>query len=663
MKIDKKRTALLANTIRMLSLDGVEKANSGHPGLPLGAADFSAVLWSYFLKFDPSNPGWMNRDRFVLSGGHGSMLLYSLLHLFGYADMPLRELQNFRQWNSKTPGHPEYWMTAGVETTTGPLGQGFGNGVGMALSARLLAERYSKELFDYRVYALVSDGDLMEGVASEAASLAGHLALGNLIYLYDSNHISLAGTTKEIFTEKVSERFNSYGWFVQEIDGHDLEAAAGAIAKAQAVTDQPSIIVCNTHIGYGSPNKADSCEAHGAPLGKEEQLLTRRALGWLEDRDFFVPDDVKAYCGERIQEKKGEYQKWQKAFESWSRSNPDKLRMLEEQRQGEIPAELENDLIAAFGEGKKDATRNLSGQAIQVIAKRVPGFIGGSADLEPSTKTMIKGSPDIQENAFAGRNIRFGVREHAMGSMANGLAATRDWIPYTATFLVFSDYMRPTIRLAALSHFQVLFIFTHDSFYVGEDGPTHEPIEQTASLRLIPNLAVYRPADGLETGMSYLAALRRKHGPSTLLFTRQSLPPLKRPSGFKHQDILKGGYIVADPDVSDLVLVATGSEVSLCVEAAKILEAKGKRARVVSLPCVEDFMAQPKEYRESIIPSKARRVSVEAGVTTGWESVVGSDALLIGIDRFGASAPAGVLAEKFGFTPAQVAARIESWMA
>ncbi|MBX7136546.1 MAG: transketolase [Oligoflexia bacterium] len=661
MKLDIPRLEKLALTIRMLSADGVEKANSGHPGMPMGAADYAAVLWANFMQFNPAKPDWLNRDRFVLSAGHGSMLLYSLLHLFGY-DLPLSQLQSFRQWESKTPGHPEFGVTSGVEVTTGPLGQGLSNGVGLALSGKLLQQKYSAELFDYRVYGIVSDGDLMEGVASEAASFAGHLKLDNLIYFYDDNQISIGGDTDICFTEDVGKRFEAYGWNVQHCSGHDLNAIAACLEKAKGATGKPSLIVVKSTIGFGSPNRAGTSKAHGEPLGKEELKLTKEKLGWPQEPAFLIPKEVGEYCCALVGEKEQTYQAWNVKFESWKKSNPQLAAELGAQISREIPASLKEDLLAAFKIPKKDATRNLSGEAIQVIAKKLSYFIGGSADLEPSTKTLIKGSPDIQPEAFSGRNIRFGVREHGMGAVANGLAYCRCWLPYTATFLVFADYMRPTIRLAALSHLQTLFIFTHDSFWVGEDGPTHEPIEQIASLRIIPNLHLFRPADGMEVAMCYYAALGIKNAPSTLLFTRQNLPPLERPAGFSPDQILQGAYTVCGESHSDLVLIATGSEVWVAVEAAKLLAKNGTHARVVSMPCMELFLKQDQKFREKLIPPMARLVTIEAGSTAVWDRVAGSSGLKIGIDHYGASAPGEVLAEKFGFTPEAVAKKIAGWL-
>lgn len=654
--MNKEELKKIATTIRMLSVDGVEKAKSGHPGLPMGAADFAATLWANHLRFNPKKPDWLNRDRFVLSAGHGSMLIYSLLHLFGY-DLPLSELQSFRQWESKTPGHPEFGMTAGVEATTGPLGQGTANAVGMALSGKMLAARFGKDLFDYRVWALVSDGDLMEGISSEAASLAGHLKLGNLTYLYDDNHISLADPTSVCFSEDIPARFSSYGWHVQSVNGHDYDAIDKALTTAASITDRPSIICFRTTIGLGSPNKSNTSDVHGSPLGEKETLLTKENLGWPTDKPFYVPDDVKKLIAGLLESKSN-------ATAEWEKKASGKMSELSALQARAVPAALEAEIMKAFTEGeqKADATRNLSGKAIQIVAKHCPWFIGGSADLEPSTKTLIKGTTDISAEDFSGKNVRYGVREHAMGAIANGLSYTKMWTPFTATFHVFSDYMRPTMRLAALSHLQTLFVFTHDSFWVGEDGPTHEPIEQTQSLRLIPGVDVYRPADGVETGLAYVAAMKRTNGPSALLFTRQNVPVLKRDASFTPQDFYKGGYILSGKENSAVVIVATGSEVGAAVAAAEKLNAAGTKTRVVSMPCVDVFLRQDKAYRDSVIPPTAKKISIEAGVTWGWERVVGADGLMIGIDHYGASAPGELLADKFGFTAEKVLSKIQGWL-
>lgn len=662
MKMDTEGLKTFAKTVSMLSVDGVQKANSGHPGLPMGASFFASLLFSRYLKFNPKDPEWIGRDRFVLSAGHGSMLLYSLLHLFGY-ELSMEELKNFRQWGSITPGHPEYGMTPGVEATTGPLGQGAGNAVGLALHAKMLGANYSPELFNSKVFALVSDGDLMEGIAAEAASIAGHLGLSNLIYLYDDNKISLAGETSVCFTESVAKRFESYNWAVHTVDAYDEEALTKALDAACAETSRPTIICCRSIIGYGSPKKANNFEVHGSPLGGDEVKATKESLNWPLEPTFHIPEDASRFATQVLAEKVRSYDEWQNRFKEWSSAHPEKARTLEAQVSRVVTDELRKELAEGLGHSKKEATRSLSGKAIQVIAKHLPYFVGGSADLEPSTKTLIKDGGEIQAERFSGRNIRFGVREHAMGAMVNGLAYTKSWLPYSATFLVFSDYMRASMRLAALSHIQSLFIFTHDSFWVGEDGPTHEPIEHLWSLRIIPNLYVYRPADGVEVGMCYYSALSMKDRPSALVFTRQDLPPLPRPDSFDPSDIMKGAYVVKGSEEDTLVMIATGSEVALALDAASLLEGEGHKVRVVSMPCVELYRALPKEEKERIIPSRCKRVTIEAGITPPWAGVVGGDALHIGIDHYGASAPGELLAEKFGFSPSAVASKVKEWLA
>jgi transketolase len=661
MTLDLANLQKLANTVRTLSIDSIQKANSGHPGLPLGAADFTTVLWANYLRFNPKDPTWINRDRFVLSAGHGCMVLYSMLHLFGY-DVPMSQLQSFRQWESLTPGHPEFGMTPGVECTTGPLGQGAANSVGLALSGKMLAARYGADIFNYRVFTLVSDGDLMEGVAAEAASMAGHLKLNNLVYLWDDNKISLAGETEVCFTEDVAKRYESYGWFVQSVDGHDMKAVAAALDKATAQKDKPSLICCRTILGFGSPNKKNTHDVHGAPLGADEVKATKKNLGWPEDAQFLVPDDVKAFCAANIEKKVQEQSQWNATYSTWRSANGELAKKLDAQLTRALDPKLKDELLAAFKEPKKDATRNLSGKAIQIISKLVPSFIGGSADLDPSTKTAVSGGGDLEPDNFKGLNLRFGVREHAMGSAANGLAYTQAWIPYTATFLVFSDYMRPAMRVGAISHLQALYIFTHDSFWVGEDGPTHEPIEHTMSLRIIPNMYVFRPADGVEVAMSYYAALNRKNGPSSLLFSRQNLPALSRPASFSPDDVLKGAYALNEVAQPKVVIVATGSEVGAAVEAATALEAEGTPARVVSMPCVELYKQQSQSFKDGLLPKGVPTVVVEAGTTIGWSNLLARDVLAIGIDHYGASAPGEVLCEKFGFTGKAIKEKISAWI-
>ena len=661
MSLDLAHLQKLANTVRTLSIDSIQKANSGHPGLPLGAADFTSVLWANYLRFNPKDPTWINRDRFVLSAGHGCMVLYSMLHLFGY-DLPMSQLQSFRQWDSITPGHPEFGITPGVECTTGPLGQGAANSVGLALSGKMLAARYGQDIFNYRVFSLVSDGDLMEGVAAEAASMAGHLQLDNLVYLWDDNKISLAGETEVCFTEDVAKRFESYGWFVQTIDGHDMKAVAAALDKATSQKGKPSLLCCRTILGFGSPNKKNTHDVHGAPLGADEVKATKRELGWPEDAQFLVPDEVKAFCAASIEKKAQGQSAWNATYSAWRSANGELAKKLDAQLARAIDPKLKDELLAAFKEPKKDATRNMSGKAIQIISKHVPSFIGGSADLDPSTKTAVSGGGDVEHENYGGLNIRWGVREAAMGSGSNGLAYTQAWIPYTATFLVFSDYMRPAMRVGAISHLQALYIFTHDSFWVGEDGPTHEPIEHTMSLRIIPNMHVFRPADGIEVAMSYYAALTRKNGPSSLLFSRQNLVPLTRPASFSPDDVLKGAYALNDVAQPKLLIVATGSEVGAAVEAAQALEAEGTPTRVISMPCVELYKSQSEAFKAALLPKGVPTVVVEAGTTIGWSNLLERDLFAIGIDHYGASAPGEVLCEKFGFTGKAVKEKISAWL-
>ncbi|RME59609.1 MAG: transketolase [Candidatus Dadabacteria bacterium] len=650
----------VANTVRVLSMEAVQRAKSGHPGMPMGAADYASYLWAKVLRFNPADPRWIMRDRFVLSAGHGSMLLYSLLHLFGFS-LSLDQLKNFRQWGSLTPGHPEFGLTPGVETTTGPLGQGFANGVGMALGGKLLADRFG-EKFEYRVFGIVSDGDLMEGISYEAASLAGHLGLSNLVYFYDDNEISIGGSTDITFTENVPERFKAAGWKVLDINGHNLDGIASALEEAVSEKEKPTLIVAHTVIAYPSPNKAGTPESHGAPLGEEEVKETKKRLGWPLDKEFFIPEEVKDYIKKCLEEKTNFYNCWQSEFSEWKKVSREKASLLEKQINKEIDfVSLRRGLIEELQGIEKDSTRNLSGRAIQVIARSVPWFLGGSADLEPSNKTLIKDSSDIQSNNFSGRNIRFGVREHSMGAIVNGLSYSGLWSAFSATFLVFLDYMRAPVRLAALSHLPSLFIFTHDSFYVGEDGPTHQPIEHITTLRCMPNIFIFRPADGLEVAACYEAALKIKDAPSVLLFTRQSLPKVLRDREDCYEDILKGGYVVRSSADDSFTILATGSEVSLALDSAKLLEERGVRARVVSVPCYELFMKQKREYRLAVIPEGHKIVAIEASTPYFWQGVVGRDGLVIGMNRYGASAPAAELAKHFGFTPQSVSDKILNW--
>ena len=656
---------LAVNTIGMLAVDAVEKAKSGHPGMPMGAADYAFILWSKVLRFNPKDPDWPNRDRFVLSAGHGSMLLYGLLYLSGF-DVHLEDLQQFRQWESRTPGHPEYGCLPGVETTTGPLGQGFGNGVGMAVAAKMMAERFNTPDFsviDHRIYGIVSDGDLMEGVSAETASLAGHLGLGNLIYFYDDNHISIEGSTGLTFSEEVSKRFEAYGWEVIPIDGHDHGAIEQAIERAQAETERPSLIQARTHIAKGSPHKHDTAEAHGSPLGPEEVIATKENLGWPSEPTFLVPDEVKALFADRVAELRQEYGQWQERFSAWADEHPDLAERWEAHRSKAVPDDMEIQLLKTLP-GKTEATRNLSGAVIQQAAEVVPALCGGAADLDPSTKTAIKSASSIAPGAFGGRNFHFGVREHAMGAILNGLSLYGGFIPYGGTFLVFSDYMRPPIRLAAMMGIQVIYVFTHDSIFLGEDGPTHQPIEQLTALRAIPNLTVIRPADGVETALAWAWALKHQTGPTALILTRQDVPLMERARVSPQDLVERGGYVLSEAahDNPDLVLVATGSEVTVALDAKEILMERGYAVRVVSMPSVEIFETQPLSYQESVLPSDVRIVAIETGRSDGWYKFVGHQGLVIGMDRFGASAPYEVLAEKFGFTGQQVAERVMTYL-
>ncbi len=665
---------LAINTIKTLAIDAVEQAKSGHPGLPMGAADYAFYLWTQYLRFDPEDPAWPDRDRFVLSAGHGSMLLYALLHLSGYA-LPLEELKRFRQWESMTPGHPEYGCAPGVETTTGPLGQGFGNSVGMAIAARMLAERFNApehRLVTHRVWALASDGDMMEGVGSEAASIAGHLGLGNLTVIYDDNHITIEGDTRLAFSEDVGKRFEAYGWAVQRIDGHDHAQIQKALEAAARETARPGLIVARTHIAHGSPGKHDTAEAHGSPLGPEEAAATKKNFGWPARPTFLVPEEARRPFQARAAEGRRAREDWQRRFAAWSEAHPDQRALWDRYQTREVPDDLFERLLqslpkpaAADQPIKAEATRSISGRIIQRAAELVPSLCGGSADLEPSTKTYIKASSSVSRDSFAGRNFHFGVREHAMGSILNGLALHGGPIPYGATFLIFSDYMRPPIRLAAMSRLQVIYVFTHDSVFLGEDGPTHEPIEQLQGLRLVPNLIVIRPADGPETAMAWTVALRRRSGPTALVLTRQDVPPLRRRPDLRPETMLRGGYVLSEAGGAasrPLVLIASGSEVAPAQEAQRILASKGHASRLVSMPCPEIFLDQPEDYRLSVVPRAARTVVIEAARLHGWERVAGCEALMIGIDRFGASAPWKVIAEKLGFAGEQLADRILRWL-
>jgi len=651
---------LCVNTIRMLSADGVERANSGHPGMPMGAAAMAYVLWTRFLRHNPANPKWPDRDRFILSPGHGSMLLYTLLHLTGY-DLTLDDLKNFRQWKSKTPGHPEYGLTPGVETTTGPLGQGFAAGIGMAISERYLAARFNKPehvLVDHYIYGIASDGDLMEGVSHEAASLAGHLGLGKVIYLYDDNHISIEGSTDITFTENRSARFEAYGWHVQKVDdGNDLNAIEKTIGEAQKEIGKPSFIAVRTHIGYGSPTKQDTPAAHGSPLGTEEIQRTRKNLGWPADSAFFIPDEA---CDQfRKAKEKGERleQKWLETLSDYEKAYPEQAKEWHRFVNRNLPAGWDSDIPVFPPDSKGSATRISSGNILNAIAPKIPSLIGGSADLAPSTKTLIDGENDFQSTHFEGRNLRFGVREHAMGAIMNGMAIHGGLIPYGATFLVFSDYMRPAIRLAALSGLQVIYVFTHDSIGLGEDGPTHQPIEHLAALRAIPSLTVIRPCDANETVHAWRFALNNNKGPVALALTRQNVPTLDREIFGAADGLDRGAYILSDDtaDNPDLILIASGSEVQIAIEAAQKIREKGAAIRVVSMPSWELFDLQSEAYRKQILPREIKaRVAIEAGSSQGWHRYVGNRGRVITLDHFGASAPSKILFEKFGVTADRV---------
>ncbi len=653
---------LCINTIRTLVMDGVQKAKSGHPGMPMGTADLAYVLWTRFLKHNPANPAWPDRDRFVLSAGHGSMLLYSLLHLTGY-DLPLEELKNFRQWSSRTPGHPEYGLTPGIETTTGPLGQGFANGVGMAIAESFLAATFNQPgfpIFDHFTYAIVSDGDLMEGVSHEAASLAGHLGLGKLIYLYDDNEISIEGSTDLTFTEDVPARFRAYNWHVQEVDGYDMDGIEAAIRAAQKETKRPSLIVCHTHIAYGSPNKQDTAGAHGAPLGEEEVRLTKEALGWPAETHFFIPEEALAVFRQAVEHGRQAEAQWRETFERYQASYPEEATLLETLWAGRLPDGWAETLPTFAPADGPLATRKASGAVLNALAQALPTLIGGSADLAPSNVTLLKGFADWQHETPAGRNLRFGVREHTMGSILNGMALHGGLLPYGGTFLVFSDYMRPPVRLAAMMGLPVVYVWTHDSVWIGEDGPTHQPVEQLAALRAIPNLVLIRPADGNETAAAWRVALERRDGPTALALTRQKLPVLFETTHNPAEKVTRGAYVLADSSgIPSVLLIASGSEVHLALEARDLLAQKGIAVRVVSMPSWELFDAQPTSYREAVLPPQVTaRLAIEAGVTQGWAKYVGLAGDVMGLDRFGASAPYKVLMEKFGFTAEAVVERV-----
>lgn len=654
---------LCINSIRFLAIDAVQKANSGHPGLPMGAAPMAFVLWDRFMRFNPKNPKWFNRDRFVLSAGHGCMLQYALLHLTGYDSVTLDDIKQFRQWGSKTPGHPENFETLGVEVTTGPLGQGIANGVGLAMAEAHLAAKFNKpdaKIVDHYTYVILGDGCNMEGVSGEACSLAGHLGLGKLIALYDDNHISIDGSTDVSFTEDVAKRFEAYGWHVQHVeDGNsDLEAIAKAIEAAKAVTDKPSFIKVTTTIGYGSPNKANTADVHGAALGKDEVKATRENLGW-EYPEFEVPEDALKHFRKAVDRGANLETEWNQALADYKAKYPEQAAEFERMLSGKLPEGWEKALPTYKPEDKALATRKTSEMTLNALAPVLPELIGGSADLTHSNYTLLKGFGDFQKGQYANRNLRFGVREHGMGSICNGIALHGSGlIPYCATFLVFADYMRAAIRLSALSQAGVVYVMTHDSIALGEDGPTHQPVETIASLRAIPNLLVIRPADGNETSGAYKVAIQaaNENRPTLLAFSRQNLPQL---AGSNIDHVAKGAYILSDSEgTPEMILIGTGGETYLCVEAAEKLRAEGKNVRVVSMPCWELFEEQDEAYRESVLPKAVtKRLAVEAASSFGWCRYLGNEGKMISIDRFGVSAPGGVALEKFGFTVDNVVAK------
>ncbi|WP_138500318.1 transketolase [Nostoc sp. PA-18-2419] len=654
---------LCINSIRFLAVDAVEKAKSGHPGLPMGAAPMAFVLWDRFLRFNPKNPKWFNRDRFVLSAGHGSMLQYALLYLYGYDSVSIEDIKQFRQWESKTPGHPENFMTAGVEVTTGPLGQGIANGVGLAIAEAHLAAKYNKpdaKIVDHYTYVILGDGCNMEGVSGEACSFAGHLGLGKLIALYDDNHISIDGSTDVAFTEDVSKRFEAYGWHVQHVkEGNtDLEAIANAIEAAKAVTDKPSFIKVTTTIGFGSPNKANTAGVHGAALGGDEVALTRKNLGW-EHEPFAVPQDILNHTGKAVERGAGYEEDWNKTYSDYKSKYPQEGAEFERYLNGKLPDGWDKVLPTYTAEDKALPTRKHSETCLNKLAAVLPELIGGSADLTHSNLTEIKGQGDFQKGQYQNPNIHFGVREHGMGAICNGIALhDSGLIPYGATFLIFTDYMRASIRLSALSQAGVIWVMTHDSIGQGEDGPTHQPIETLASLRAIPNLTVIRPADGNETSGAYKVAVERakRNAPTLLAFTRQNVPNL---AGTSLENVAKGGYTVVDSDgTPELIIIGTGSELSLAVTAAEKLKAEGKKVRVVSLLAWDLFEAQDAAYKESVLPKAVtKRLAVEAAASFGWHKYIGMEGDTVTIDRFGASAPGGVCLEKFGFSVDNVLAK------
>jgi transketolase len=663
-----KLDALSINTIRTLSIDAIEKANSGHPGMPMGAAPMAYKLWTEYMNHNPKNPDWFNRDRFVLSAGHGSMLLYSLLHLSGYG-LSIDDLKSFRQWGSKTPGHPEFGHTAGVDATTGPLGQGIAMAVGMAMAERHLAESYNRDSYnvvDHYTYSICGDGDLMEGVSAEAASLAGHLQLGRLVVLYDSNDISLDGDLSQSFSESVANRFKSYGWqYIRVEDGNDLQEIAKAIEEAKTDEARPTLIEVKTVIGYVSANRSGKSAVHGAPLGADELKLTKEAYKWTFEADFHVPEEVYSHFNESVVDAGAQKEEaWNELFKNYKEAHPELAEQLELAIKGELPADWDQE-IPVYEEGKTLASRASSGEVLNAIAKRVPSFIGGSADLAGSNNTAIKGETDLLPGNYSGRNIWFGVREFAMGAALNGMTLHGGLKVYGGTFFVFSDYLRPAIRMAALMGLPVTYVFTHDSIAVGEDGPTHEPIEQLASLRAMPNLGVIRPADGNETAAAWKVAMESTNKPTALVLTRQGLPTIKDTSETAYEGVSKGAYIISasKKEVADALLLATGSEVNLAVEAQKALANEGIDVSVISMPSWDRFETQSKEYKQSVInPAVKKRLAIEVASPFGWDRYAGDEGEILAINHFGASAPGGKIMQEFGFTVENVVARVKEML-
>ena len=649
--------------IKTLAIDGVEKAKSGHPGTPMGLSHIAFALWGTHLRFDAHDPTWLGRDRFVLSCGHASMLQYALMHLFAMG-VSIDDLKNFRQWGSKTPGHPECDVTPGVEMTTGPLGQGVSTAVGMALATRMKGARFGLPYEGARTWVIASDGDMMEGISGEAASLAGQWGLGNLVVIYDANSITIEGGTDLAFTEDVGARYAAYGWNVHRIDGHSDEAIHAALSAAGQGTDKPTLIVARTHIAHGAPHAQDTSESHGAPLGATEIEAIKTGLGLDPSTSFVVSETARAACTRRVEQLSAARANWDQSFQAWVTANPETHQAMRDFEARKAPADLYAQLLSAVP-AKDLATRELSGLLEQTVAAGMPSLVGGSADLGPSTKTLLKGAGAIQSGDYSGRNLYFGIREHAMGAICNGMALSGGFLPFGATFLVFADYMKPAIRLGALMHQACVWVFTHDSFMLGEDGPTHQPVEHLWSLRMIPNVAVFRPADGIECAAAWATAVNRTHAPTVFSLSRQKLKTLPRGADFDPSVVLRGGYVVRDGGpTTSVVLVATGSEVGTALEAADLLAANGVHARVVSMPCLEVFAAQPAEYIQSVLHvTGAVRVSLEAGSTAPWAKWVGDQGLSIGLDHFGASAPDVVLAEKFGFTGQAVSARVQAHLA